>query len=215
MKKYILFLMVLLMVGFVSSEVNDYAPIKQNECALLRQVCASCSFVNISLAYPNSTLALSNVGMVDSGGGVWTYDFCNTTELGRYDVVGIGDINGADAAFVLFFDVSPSGSMLDSASSTTLFGSLLVMLIISVMFLIMAMKTDKIVAKIALYCISGIGFMMVILYTVVTIQQVLFGFDSIVNSVETLWVVTKIGITIAGIALGIVVFLIMLKGMEN
>jgi len=52
---------------------------------------------------------------------------------------------------------------------------------------------------------------MVILYTVVTIQQVLFGFDSIVNAIETLWVVSKIGITIGGLALGIVVMLIMLK----
>jgi len=199
------------MVGFVSSEVNDYAPIKQNECAILRQVCATCSFVNISLAYPNSTLILSNVEMVDSGGGVWTYEFCNITELGRYDVVGIGDINGADAGFVLFFDVTPSGSILDSASSTTLIGSLLVMLILSALFLIMAMRANGTVSKLALYCISGIGFIMVILYTVVIIQQALFGFDSIVNAVETFWVVAKIGVTIGGVALGIVVFLIMLK----
>ncbi len=212
MKYGILFLMLILMVGFVSSEVNDYESVKQNECVTLKQVCASCSFTNVSLTYPNSTLALSNVPMVDSGGALWTYEFCNTTELGRYDINGVGDLEGVNTGFdVLYFEVTPSGSILDSASSTTLFGSLLVMLILSVVFIIMAMKTESLAGKLTLYCISGIGFIMVILYTVVIIQQVLFGFDSIVNAVETLWVVSKIGITIGGIALGIVVMLIMLK----
>jgi len=52
---------------------------------------------------------------------------------------------------------------------------------------------------------------MVILYTVVTIQQVLFGFDSIVAGMETFLSVAKVGITIGSLALGIVIFLIMLK----
>ncbi len=144
MKYGILFLMLILMAGLVSSEVNDYSPVKQNECVTLKQVCASCSFVNVSLTYPNSTLALSNIPMVDSGGALWTYEFCNTTELGRYDINGVGDLEGVNTGFdVLYFIVSPSGSVLDSASSTTLFGSLLVMLILSVIFIIMAMKTES------------------------------------------------------------------------
>jgi len=95
--------------------------------------------------------------------------------------------------------------------SITLFGSLLVMLILSVIFIIMAMKTENLTGKLTLYCISAILFMMVVLYTVVAIQQVLFGFDSIVNAMETFWVVGKTGIFIGGIALGVVVLLIMLK----
>ena len=179
MKCGILFLMLILMCGLVASEVNDYSPVKHNECVTLKQVCASCSFVNVSLTYPNSTLALSNEPMVNSGGALWTYDFCNTTSLGRYDISGVGDLEGTNTGFdILYFEVSPSGSILNSASSITLFGSLLVM---------------------------------VILYTVVTIQQVLFGFDNIVSGIETLWVVSKIGITIGAVAMGIVVLLIMLK----
>jgi len=200
------------MVGFVNSEVNNYESVKQNECVILKQVCASCSFVNVSLIYPNSSLALSNIPMVDYGGALWTYEFCNTTELGRYDINGVGDLEGVNTGFdVLYFVVSPSGSILDSASSTTLFGSLLVMLILSIVFILIAMKTESLAGKLTLYCISAIGFIMVILYTVVTIQQVLFGFDNIVNGIETLWVVAKIGITIGGIAMGLVVLLIMLR----
>jgi len=132
--------------------------------------------------------------------------------LEDYDVTGHGDLSGVDTGFdVLYFEVTPSGSVLDSASSTTLFGSLLVMLILSIVFLIMAMKTEAIAGKIAMFCASAIGFIMVILYTVVTIQQVLFGFDSIVAGMETFLSVAKVGITIGSLALGIVIFLIMLK----
>jgi len=212
MKYGILFLMLILMSGLVTSEINDYAPVKQGECFIAKQICASCSFVNVSIAYPNSTLVISNRPMINSGGAVWTYEFCNTTTFGRYDISGVGDLEGIDTGFdVLYFEVTPSGSVLDSASSTTLFGSLLVMLILSIVFIIMAMKTESLVGKLTLYSISAIGFIMVILYTVVTIQQVLFGFDSIVNGIETLWFVAKIGITIGSIAFGIVVLLIMLK----
>jgi len=102
MKYGILFLMLILMAGLVSSEVNDYSPVKQNECVTLKQVCASCSFVNVSLTYPNSTLALSNIPMVDSGGALWTYEFCNTTGLGRYDINGVGDLEGVNTGFDVF-----------------------------------------------------------------------------------------------------------------
>jgi len=212
MKKYIIFLMLVLMLGFVSSEVNDYESVKQNECVLLKQICASCSFTNVSLTYPNSSYAQYEVEMNRTGAGDWFYEFCNTSLVGRYDVTGHGDLSGVNTGFdVLYFEVTPSGSVLDSASSTTLFGSLLVMLILSVIFIIMAMKTESLAGKLTLYCIAGIGFIMVILYTVVTIQQVLFGFDSIVAGMETFLSVAKVGITIGGIALGIVVMLIMLK----
>jgi len=60
------------------------------------------SFTNVSLTYPNSTLALNNVPMVDSGGALWTYEFCNTTGLGRYDINGVGDLEGVNTGFDCF-----------------------------------------------------------------------------------------------------------------
>ena len=214
MKKYIIFLMLILMTVFVTSEINSYPSVKQNECTVLSQVCASCTYANMSIKYPapNSSYAQYEVEMNRTGAGDWFYEFCNTSLVGRYDVTGHGDLSGVDTGFdLLYFEVTPSGSVLDSASSTTLFGSLLVMLILSIVFLIMAMKTEAIAGKIAMFCASAIGFIMVILYTVVTIQQVLFGFDSIVAGMETFLSVAKVGITIGSLALGIVIFLIMLK----
>ena len=206
--------MLVLMIGFASSEVNEYPSVKLNSCVILSQVCASCSGVNMSVKYPspNSSYAQYEVEMNRTGSGDWFYEFCNTSLVGRYDVTGHGDLEGTDTGFdVLYFEVSPSGNILDSASATTLFGSLLVMLILSVVFILMAMKTESLAGRVALYCIASIVFIMVILYTVVIIQQVLFGFDSIVNGIETLWVVAKIGITVGLTALGIVISLIMLK----
>jgi len=65
MKKYIIFLMLILFMGLVSSEVNEYASVKQNECAILSQVCASCTYANMSIKYPspNSSYAQYEVEM--------------------------------------------------------------------------------------------------------------------------------------------------------
>jgi len=92
----------------ISAEINDYAPIKQGNCALLQQTCASCSYVSISVVFKNITM-LDNEPMTQSG-SLWTYQFCNTSSIGRYDVSGHGDLQGIDTGFnVLYFEVTPSG----------------------------------------------------------------------------------------------------------
>lgn len=97
-------------MSFVSAEINNYAPVKQGDIVTIKQVCASCTYVNITISYPNSTIAISNQAMVSQGAGVWTYDFSNTSQLGRYDVNGEGDLNGVATGFdVLWFEVTPSG----------------------------------------------------------------------------------------------------------
>jgi len=102
-------------IGIASAEINNYAPVKQNDCVILSQVCSSCSFVNISIKYPspNSSYAIYEESMTRIGGGDWFYEFCNTTLIGRYDVTGHGDLEGVDTGFdVLFFEVTPNGSVL-------------------------------------------------------------------------------------------------------
>jgi len=92
------------------SGIEDYAPLKQGECITLKQTCASCSYLNFSVIYPNSSIAISEAEGVSSGGALWTYEFCNTETLGRYDVVGHGDLDGTDTGFSsLYFYVTPTG----------------------------------------------------------------------------------------------------------
>ncbi len=128
--KVLLFIACIFIIGLASAEINSFPPVKQGECVIVKQVCASCSYVNTSISFPNSTLAVTNVGMSDEGGGTWTHEFCNTSEKGRYDVIGSGDLLGTDTGFdVLHFDVSATGTELTQAKAI----SYTVILIISIL----------------------------------------------------------------------------------
>lgn len=123
----------LIMITFIASvsasEINELPSVKQGECIIIKQVCASCSFVNTSVTLKNKIL-VSNVGMIDNGGSLWTYEFCNTSTRGRYDVTGSGDLLGTDTGFdVLYFDVSATGTELTQAKAI----SYTVILIISIL----------------------------------------------------------------------------------
>lgn len=108
-KLFILALLGVFLISFVGAEINNYAPVKQNDCILLTQTCASCSYVNVSVTYKNDT-KLSNTGMTDAGGSLWTHSYCDTFNLGRYDVQGYGDLEGTATGFdVLYFEVTTSG----------------------------------------------------------------------------------------------------------
>jgi len=129
-KKYLFLILGIFLISLVSAEINNYQPIKAGQCITIKQTCASCTYVNFSLSYPNSTLALTNQGMNNVGGGTWTSNFCNTTQLGRYDITGSGDLSGTDTSFnVLYFEVTTTGKELTSAKAT----SYTIILIISIL----------------------------------------------------------------------------------
>jgi len=116
----------------VDAEINNFAPVKTNECVLIKQVCASCSYINLSIAYPNSSLAVTNDEMNDEGGGTWTYEFCETLMNGRYDVTGSGDLGGTPTGFdVLYFEVSATGKDLTSAKA----GTYIIIIAVSILIL--------------------------------------------------------------------------------
>jgi hypothetical protein len=132
-KKIIIFLFGILLLNLTLAEINDYAPVKIGDCITIKQTCASCSYVNISISYPNSTLAVINKPMTSAGGGLWYYNFCNTNQKGRYDVMGSGDLEGTDTSFnSVYFDVSATGK--DLTTSKVI--SYSIILIFSILFLI-------------------------------------------------------------------------------
>jgi len=100
---------IFLLLGSVSA-LDNYPTIKQNDCINLQQICASCSYVNISSISNRENYSLiSNVEMNYYGNGEWRYEFCNTSFIGEYDVKGQGDINGVDEGFATRFEVTPTG----------------------------------------------------------------------------------------------------------
>ena len=66
--------------------------------------------------------------MTDFGNGEWRYKFCNTSTLGRYNVKGMGDVNGVDTSFKTSFEVTYLGYTI-SSSQATLYAILLFVLI--------------------------------------------------------------------------------------
>jgi len=111
MKKiYIFILMAVFLISSVYASVDDLTPVKQNDCITIAQTCATCSYVNISsISNRNNANLTTNVEMTSFGNGEWRYDFCGTTYLGRHDVKGMGDVNGVDSSFAVYFEVTPSG----------------------------------------------------------------------------------------------------------
>ena len=113
MKKIYLFLIIgLFLISLISAaSLPEMDSVKLGECINISQTCATCSFVNISsISNKNNDTLVSNVEMISFGNGEWRYVFCDTTNLGRYDVKGMGDINGVNEGFAYKFEVTPSGN---------------------------------------------------------------------------------------------------------
>ena len=107
-KKYTLFGIIILMtiMPLVSAELNTLGTIQTGTCMTVRQTCSSCTGVDLSISYPNQSMAVIDTAMTDEGAGLWTYDFCSTAQVGRYDVLGSGDLEGVDTSFEsLYFEV--------------------------------------------------------------------------------------------------------------
>lgn len=197
-------LSIIMVMGLASADLGTF---KQGDCVQIKTILNATS-VNIStISYPNSSIVVSNQAMTKSL-STFNYTFCSTTPLGLY-VYDYVDNEGN--TYVNSFTITPSGSLINSGSSITLFGSLLVIFIFSLTLLFLATRTENKVAKIGMYCFAGIGFIITVLYTVITIQQILYGFNTIVTGIETFWVVIRILAWVGALALGVIIFLIMLK----
>jgi hypothetical protein len=107
MKKTILILMIgMFLISLASANIATLGDFKQGECILLKQTCASCSYVNFTrVSYPDGTRAMNNTQSIKDG-SVYELEFCNTDQLGRYIVEGIGDVDGIDTVFAYDFKVS-------------------------------------------------------------------------------------------------------------
>lgn len=119
--KILLLVMSLILISLmmsISAETKTLGTYKLGQCVNLIQVCASCSYVNISSIFsPSSQNLLAGGGAMNlSAGGVFIRNFCNTTKIGQYIVNGIGDLNGIPTIFSYNFyitqtQINDSGSV--------------------------------------------------------------------------------------------------------
>jgi len=125
MKKIFLTLILsIFLIGMVSASLESLGTFKQNENVRITQVCSDSTKMNISsIAYPNSSVAISQVEMSSAGSGEFYYNFSDTLMIGRYDVRGISDGTCA-GTFATTFTITPSGGV----ENNTLFFIILILI---------------------------------------------------------------------------------------
>ena len=105
----LLFISIMIIMSFSSASVSTLGTFKQGSCINLIQTCGSCTYNNItSIFTPNSTVISIDSSMIQNG-TTFNYIFCNTTELGEYQVNGIGDLNGVNTIWNYNFEITPNG----------------------------------------------------------------------------------------------------------
>jgi len=151
----ILIVSIFLVPLIYAEDTSSYlGTVRQNSCIDIPQVCASCSYIKINIQYPNKTIAVLNQSMTNKGGGLWTYTFCNTTDVGRYDVTGVGDINGIPDNFVSRFEVTPNGEEVNVGKAIFYIGLLGVLIVFLGLSLVGFVKFDNLLAKVGLFGLS-------------------------------------------------------------
>ena len=129
--KMFLLMIVILMIGIVSAEVQSLPTQKQGSCVSLEQTCATCTYVNVdSVKYPNSSREFINTAMTNNGGYGYSYNFCKANQTGNYIVTTCGDVDGTDTCVDYDFEVTPSGQ-----TQSTSQGIISVVIMISIIFL--------------------------------------------------------------------------------
>ena len=125
----------LVIIPLSSSSIPTLGTFKQNSCVNLLQTCADCTYNNISsVTQPNGNKGVGIVVMTKVG-TEFTYNFCNTSTSGTYNVNGYGNPGTVLTKWNYNFIITPSGG----AEDNTLFFYVFVicaaaLLIISLLF---------------------------------------------------------------------------------
>lgn len=129
-----LLLGIILVMGYtelVSAESN-LGTFKQNTCFDLYQTCDDCTYVNLTaIKYPNGTIETMNLDMVKINQD-FTYNFCNSTNLGDYTYTVAGDKRGVYSIETMSFEVTPSGK---DGNENIVFFIFIILLIYAITFL--------------------------------------------------------------------------------
>lgn len=117
-----LFLLSIFLISFASAEVKVLGTFKTNECVTLKQTCANCTFVNLSVSIPpNQTTFLVNVSMSRITTSLFTFPFCNTSINGEYIYDTIGNPDGILVVEPISFIINPLGKTLTNSQAILYF----------------------------------------------------------------------------------------------
>ena len=133
------FILIILISNSVNSEVQELPPVKLGTCADIVQLCANCTFVNVSvLQQPNKDKIVLNLQLQNLGQGYFNFTFCNNTIKGEVIVNGIGDPDGVNTPWNYNYKVNLLGKTLSNSQAILYFLVFTVSFIFFILLLVTA-----------------------------------------------------------------------------
>lgn len=171
-KEVILVFSVILLVSLISAQTYE-----QNQDIDLK-ISTNETDCQITIEAPNSTTLFFNMTMTSQPGFV-NYTFNHTEDIGTYQYF----TNCNTTLYPGSFDVTPSGNPpITSGEGLIYIGSLVAMILITFLFLFISHNIESGSLKFGFIGLSLIGGIIMILYSSVSLQEILSGFTKITNS---------------------------------
>ena len=144
MNKIIIYLtLTILLCISVSSSLELLGTFKRGEPIELLQICATCTFVNItSVTSPNSSIIIEDKEM-DKIGNKFNYTLNGQQSLGTYNVCGVGDLEGTNTAWCYTFEVTQTGYKPTTAQSIIYFILLAISISVFITVLIIGFNIES------------------------------------------------------------------------
>lgn len=162
-KIYLLLMCVILcscMVSASTINIGDYPiTIEQDTCWEIPFTCDNCTYVNVTVAYPNGSIILDNQEMTSNGGFYYNHTFCNTSTLGKYFMAFHYDDDAVYSYTDLeWFRVTPNGVIATEGNAILYIGGLGLLFILLLTSIIGCIKIDHYIGKFACYWTSHLLF---------------------------------------------------------
>ena len=173
MKKILfgLFIAVLL-ISTASATLSELGTFKQGDNITIRQLCASCTYNNVSsVIYPNGSIALGETRLIEGSNGEYTTEFNKTLLRGTYTVNGFGDIGGVATAWDYTFEVTGTGNPINENYPFTLGAIIIITFGISVLFIILTEKMEQPGMKVFFMVLCFVFLMIAVGFGIITMQE--------------------------------------------
>jgi len=196
--------------GYDGIALNNFniGTFKQGNCIDLKQTCSNCTFINItSISYQGKTIIEESE--MEKQGTLYNYTFCNTSQIGIYKITGVGDSNvpyNPIESWVFDFEITKNGrNPITTGEGIIYSGSLFAMFLFSIIFLFISnsFKVERettrgedgiensIITKgnsamrFGCLALSFVGLLFIILYSSISLSEILFGYQMINDSYQT------------------------------
>ena len=125
MKKILLtFIIGMFLFSFASASLESQGSGDQNKNFTINQGCSDATYMTLStIQYPDRTVQIINTNMSSMGGSSFQYNFTDTEQRGRYDVIGISD--GCQRDFTFYFTI---GQELNTGRAIAYVGFIIILL---------------------------------------------------------------------------------------